>query len=190
MEAVNYVEGENEGVEGTEESDFDDLPVAAPAKDLDRKVEIPAHVLCDKEATKRYLKALRRQERDRKRLEEAATTTEELPEHVVDLYERAIKQVPKEYHKKIHTIIAQHSRVFAKSAGDMGRTTWVRHDIDTGDHSPVRVYRKEALFARAKASGRRTLCLLKRRMGHGACALTIGILILRLSTPTYTCCPE
>ena len=139
FEAVNYVEedaGQPEA--GADESDFDDLPVTAPANDLGRKVEIPAHVLCDKEATKRYLKALRRQERDRKRLEEAANATEELPEHVVDLYERSIKQVPKDYHKKIHKIIAQHSRVFAKSAGDMGRTTWVRHDIDTGDHSPVR----------------------------------------------------
>ena len=104
VEAVNYVEDEEGGPVEGDESDFDDLPVTAPAKDLTRKVEIPAHVLCDKEATKRYLKDLRRKERDRKRLEEAATTTEELPEHVVDLYERAIKQVPKDYHTKTHKI--------------------------------------------------------------------------------------
>ena len=139
VETVNYVEEEAARADADDEdSDFDDLPVTAPAKDLDRKIEIPAHVLCDKEATNRYLKSLRRKERDRKRLEETATTTEKMPDHVVDLYERSIKQVPKQYHKKIHQIIAQNSRVFAKSAGDMGRTMWVKHDIDTGDHSPVR----------------------------------------------------
>ena len=139
VETVNYVEEEATRADADDEdSDFDDLPVTAPAKDLDRKIEIPAHVLCDKEATNRYLKSLRRKERDRKRLEETATTTEKMPDHVVDLYERSIKQVPKQYHKKIHQIIAQNSRVFAKSAGDMGRTMWVKHDIDTGDHSPVR----------------------------------------------------
>ena len=127
VEAVNYVEDDSGSQDAAEESDFEDLPVTAPAKELDRKVEIPAHVLCDKEATKRYLKALRRQERDRKRLEDINNAPEKLPEHVVDLYERTIKQVPKDYHKKIHKIISQHSRVFAKTAGDMGRTTWVKH---------------------------------------------------------------
>ena len=139
FETVNYVEDEEQGVEADDEaSDSDDLPDTAPAQDSGRKVEIPARVLQDPEALKRYLKALQRQERDRKRVENDVQTPTQLPQHVVDLYERSIKQVPKQYHDKIHEIIAKNSRVFAKDAHDMGRTTWVKHDVDTGDHSPVR----------------------------------------------------
>ena len=101
-------------------------------------MEIPARVLQDKEATKRFLKALRRQERDRKRLETKTTDSDKLPDHVVDLYQRSVKQVPKNFHKRIHEVIAKNAGVFAKSTSDMGRTTWVKHDIDTGTHSPVR----------------------------------------------------
>ena len=70
FKTVNYVEDEEQGVEADDEaSDSDDLPDTAPAQDSERKVEIPARVLQDPEALKRYLKALQRQERDRKRVE-------------------------------------------------------------------------------------------------------------------------
>ena len=131
-EVINAVEADDEG------SESDGLPETAPADEVERKVEIPARVLRDKEATKRYLKSLRRQERDRARLEEKSHRSDKLPEHVVDLYERSIKQVPKNFHKRIHEVIAKNARVFAKSTSDMGRTTWVKHDVDTGSHSPVR----------------------------------------------------
>ena len=140
VETVNYIEEDviNEVEADDEESDWDDLPENTSNEKTDRKVEIPARVLQDKEATKRYLKALRRQERDRKRLEAKPNKTEELPDHVVDLYQRSIKQVPKNFHKRIHEVIAKNAAGFAKSTSDMGRTTWVKHDIDTVNHSPVR----------------------------------------------------
>ena len=139
LETVDYVEADVNAVEADDEaSDSDDLPDTAPAKAPDRKLEIPAHILHDREATQRYLKALRRSERDRTRAEADTQVSDQLPEHVVDLYQRSIQQVPKNYHRKIHEILARNSRVFAKDAHDMGRTTWVKHDVDTGNHSPVR----------------------------------------------------
>ena len=138
-ETVNYVEDEPLQPEADDEaSESDDLPDTAPAQDSGRTVEIPARVLHDKEATQRYLRALRRKELDRKRTEDKSEVPKKLPQHVLDLYERSIKQVPKDYHKKIHEVIARNAKVFARDAHDMGKTTWVKHDVDTGDHSPVR----------------------------------------------------
>ena len=139
VETVDYVESEIKAVEADDEaSDSEDLPDTAPAPNVERKLEIPAHILQDKDATWRYLKALRRQERDRTRIETDTKVADTLPEHMWDLYERSIKQVPKEFHRKIHEILARNANVFAKNAHDMGKTDWVKHDIDTGAHSPVR----------------------------------------------------
>ena len=139
LETVRYVEDEGLQRDADDEaSESDDLPDTAPARDSGRKVEIPARVLQDKEALRRYLKALQREERDRKRVETSADVATKLPEHVMDLYERSIRQVPKRYHDKIHEAIARNARVFAKDAHDMGKTTWVKHDVDTGSYSPVR----------------------------------------------------
>ena len=121
------------------DSDSDVIPETLPTpKETDKRYEIPAHVLQDKEATRRYLKELQREVRDRRRQEEKVDGNTELPAHLTDLYERSIKEVPEEYHMKIRDVLLRNARVFAKSSSDMGRTTWVRHEIDTGDHSPVR----------------------------------------------------
>ena len=139
FETVNYVEEEERTPEADDEaSESDDLPDTAPAQDSGRKVELPARVLNDKEALNRYLRALQRQEKDRKRNERTVPASDKLPEHVLDLYQRSIKQAPKKYHDKIHEVIAKNAKVFARDAHDMGKTNWVKHDVDTGDHSPVR----------------------------------------------------
>ena len=120
-------------------SESDVIPETLPLpKDSQRKFEIPAHVLESKEATRRYLKDLHREARDLKRRTETQHEAGDMPDHVRDLYERSIKEVPKEYHKRIHEIITKHAKGFAKSSTDMGRTTWVKHEVETGDHSPVR----------------------------------------------------
>ena len=122
------------------DSDSDVMPETLPTTPKENKkiYEIPEHVLQDKEATKRYLKDLRREARDVRRRVEDVNREGDLPEHVIDLYERSIREVPEKYHRKIRDVIAKHAQVFAKSSTDMGRTNWVKHDIETGEHSPVR----------------------------------------------------
>ena len=121
-----------------DDSESDAIPETIPLDQQDQKFEIPARVLGDEEATKRYLKTLRRQIQDKKRKEQHVDESEPLPPHVQDLYERSTKQVPKKEHKKVKRVLTKYANTFAKSPTDMGQTTWIRHDIETGDHPPVR----------------------------------------------------
>ena len=52
-----------------DESESDAIPETIPLDQQDQKFEIPARVLGDEKATKRYLKTLRRQIQDKKRKE-------------------------------------------------------------------------------------------------------------------------
>ena len=53
-------------------------------------------------------------------------------------YNRTIQLIPKEYHKNVHDIFTKHAKAFSKNSADIGKTTYVKHDIDTGTNSPVR----------------------------------------------------
>ena len=120
-----------------EDSDVDFPETIIPEKN-DKNFEIPATVLNDKEALKRHLKMLKRQARDERRREFKIENDEGLPPHVQDLYDRAVKDVPKSEHSKVKKLIIKYANTFAKTSTDMGQTTWIKHDIETGDHSPVR----------------------------------------------------
>ena len=123
-----------------DDSDLDDALPADMSQALTDKAKeftIPEHVLLDREATRRYLKDLQREVRD-KYVQGQRVKHEEIPEHVRDLYDSTAKVVPKDYRKRIHEVLLKHANVFAKNSADIGRTTWVKHDVDTGNSAPVR----------------------------------------------------
>ena len=123
-----------------DDSDLDDALPADMSKalaDNAKEFTIPEHVLLDREATRRYLRDLQQEARD-KHVHEQRVKHDEIPEHVRDLYERTVKVVPKDYRKRIHEVLQKHANAFARDAADIGRTTWVKHDIDTGNNVPVR----------------------------------------------------
>ena len=143
LEPVNQVKryaeerGTDVTVNNIEDSD-DDIPLPPPRKRDEEKFEIPSHILQDKEATKRYLKSIRREVRDRKLKEDKLMPEQGLPPHMQDLFERTKEEVAEEHHEQVRKLLTRHAGVFAKDASDMGKTSWVKHDIDTGNHSPVR----------------------------------------------------
>ena len=135
----HYLLTERVSMVGTREDSDDDFPPPPRPSDASENFSIPTHVLRDRDAAQRFLEKLQRQVRDQERnKEQVKGNHKNLPDSVKDLFDRTIKLVPKCYHDQIHSILAKHSNVFAKDAYDTGRTTWVKHDIDTGDHPPVR----------------------------------------------------
>ena len=72
-----------------------------------------------------------------------------IPEHLTTLYEDSVAQVEPKHHYRIAKLMVDHADVFAKNSTDLGRTTWVKHHIDTGAAPPIReMGRRHSLVAR------------------------------------------
>ena len=62
---------------------------------------------------------------------------EEVPEHLRHLYRRSIRDVTAHQAREIADMLQEYADVFSTTAGDLGQTKLVKHDIDTGDAKPV-----------------------------------------------------
>ena len=62
----------------------------------------------------------------------------QLPDHLVDLYERSKQGVERTHHEQIAKLLCNFQDVFASSETDIGRTDKVRHKITTGDNAPFK----------------------------------------------------
>ena len=61
-----------------------------------------------------------------------------LPDHLNELYQNSVKTLNKSQRDKLKSLLAKHGGVFAKSKLDLGRTSVVRHKINTGNTEPIR----------------------------------------------------
>ncbi|XP_041480972.1 uncharacterized protein LOC121428436 [Lytechinus variegatus] len=64
--------------------------------------------------------------------------TYEVPEHLKDLFQRSKEGTDKVYHGKIAKLLCETQDIFAKSDTDIGKTSLVKHQINTGDSPPIR----------------------------------------------------
>ena len=64
--------------------------------------------------------------------------TEDLPEHLRDLYRRSSENLTPAQKAQVHNLLCQYSDVFSKGPQDMGKTEEVQHHINTQDAAPIR----------------------------------------------------
>ena len=63
----------------------------------------------------------------------------QIPEHVRELYIDSCKELATPLQKeKLARMLINYSDCFAKNSDDIGRTSMLKHDIDTGDEAPVK----------------------------------------------------
>ena len=64
---------------------------------------------------------------------------EEIPEHLKPLFKDSISRLetPK-LKRRLANVFKEYAHCFAKDSDDIGKTTLIKHDIDTGDEPPVR----------------------------------------------------
>ena len=66
--------------------------------------------------------------------------TKELPCHVQDLYERSVANLSNDNDKlKVKELLIEYSDIFSAHDNDLGLTDLIQHEIDTGDHHPIKV---------------------------------------------------
>ena len=74
----------------------------------------------------------------------SATTKEQTkgsqpwPEPLRDLFERSVTDLSQEHAAGLHSLLDKHIELFAKSPGDLGRTSVATHKIPTGDALPIK----------------------------------------------------
>ena len=71
-------------------------------------------------------------------VDEDITEEVEIPEHLVDLFEASIKELPVEQHAKVARLLMEYQDVFSTGDGDLGRTGVVKHRIETRNAPPNR----------------------------------------------------
>ena len=62
----------------------------------------------------------------------------DLPEHLQQVWETNSPSLDDNQKQCFLQLLLKHQEVFAKSKHDLGRTDLVQHDIDTGDHQPIK----------------------------------------------------
>jgi hypothetical protein len=65
--------------------------------------------------------------------------TQTVPEYLKELYNDAVTRLATQRQKEtLAKLLVDYKDVFAKSPEDIGRTTLIKHDIDTGNEPPVK----------------------------------------------------
>ncbi|MES9883969.1 MAG: reverse transcriptase family protein, partial [Sedimenticola sp.] len=63
---------------------------------------------------------------------------EQLPGHLTELYHKSCKDLCHAEKQQLKQLLMKHADVFAKSASDVGRTSVLKHKIETGDNVPIK----------------------------------------------------
>lgn len=61
-----------------------------------------------------------------------------LPSEILELFSNASEMLSAEQQQMLLELLHKHESVFAKSPTDLGRTSLIQHEIDTGDARPIR----------------------------------------------------
>jgi len=110
---------------------------------IDMKAE-PPRTTCstadqrEKEKQQSNICRIEDQETEKKLHSEANKTAPNVPAHLKEMYEESIKNLPKEHHMKLASLLEEYGDVFAKSKSDLGKCSVLKHHIDTGDAAPVK----------------------------------------------------
>lgn len=72
---------------------------------------------------------------------------ESVPEHLVELFECSSENLDQTERNQLKSLLIKHSDVFASSSSDLGRTSVVKHRIDTGDNPPAKQRPRRPPFA-------------------------------------------
>ena len=69
---------------------------------------------------------------------DSAAQPAELPDQVKQLYEDSKDRLNEDQRKDLFQLLDEYSDIFAKNSADFGKTTILKHNIDTGDEPPVK----------------------------------------------------
>ena len=72
----------------------------------------------------------------------------ELPEYLMDLYQRSTSHLSKEQAGTVRELLLEFQGTFSKGPHDLGHTSVVQHTIDTGDAPPIRQPPRRLPFAK------------------------------------------
>ncbi|XP_074658622.1 uncharacterized protein LOC141911531 [Tubulanus polymorphus] len=61
-----------------------------------------------------------------------------VPDHVQQLYETSIEHLNPTEATRFAELLTKHSNAFSKTDEDLGQTDLVQHEVNTGDHAPIR----------------------------------------------------
>ena len=61
----------------------------------------------------------------------------QIPEHIKQLHEKTVKMLTKDQEKLVTALLTEYADIFAKDGRDIGKTTLIAHDVDTGNAKPV-----------------------------------------------------
>lgn len=61
-----------------------------------------------------------------------------VPDYLSDLYYRAVQEMTSDENQKISDLLCRYQTTFSKNDTDLGLTTLVQHEIDTGDSRPIK----------------------------------------------------
>lgn len=62
----------------------------------------------------------------------------EIPSHIYKLFERSSTYLDKDQKDKLHTLLTEYADIFSSGPQDIGKTSKVKHSIDTGESRPIR----------------------------------------------------
>ena len=82
----------------------------------------------------------------KKGTDDGSKTVINIPEHLRNMYDEAIKGHSEDEKKVIAELLNIYSMVFSKKDTDLGRTNLVQHEIDTGDAVPVKKTTNKSAF--------------------------------------------
>ena len=71
---------------------------------------------------------------------------QEVPEHLTDLLQRSTKDLPVTEHSKVRQLLMDYQDIFSTGGTDLGRTSVVKHDINTGDAPPIKQQARRVPF--------------------------------------------
>ena len=77
---------------------------------------------------------------------------DKLPEHLVTLYEKSCANLDSSQSEVLKQFLIKHQHVFSKDSNDIGHTTLIKHEIDTGDSKPVKKYPYRIPLAKRKSA--------------------------------------
>ena len=93
-----------------------------------------------------------------------------VPDHLIDLYDRSVSELPKQHHKKVAQLLVSNADVFSKNEHDLGQTDVIFHDINTGLEAPIKQAPRRFPAEHEKEIERQLNELLKNGLiqpGHG-----------------------
>lgn len=76
---------------------------------------------------------------------------ETVPDHLQDLFQRSSKYLHDSQSEQLAHVLCQYHNIFSVTREDFGRTSLVKHGIDTGDSRPVKQPSRRLAFAKREA---------------------------------------